>query len=128
MNTERSDTEAEAKPRTVVRNVATVVVALGLMAHMFLTFVYNVPSDRVRSALPTVAAAAYMEPQFVQDYKIFAPEPATADHRLWVRAWLEDGNGEPTTTEWLDVTEVELSVRYRQVLRKHMSIIGAERL
>jgi len=108
--------------------VVTVAVVIGVITHMFFTFVYNVPTERIRSRLPTGAAAAYMEPLFVQDYKIFAPDPASADHQLWVRAWLDDGDGETITTEWLDVTDVELSVRYRQVLRKHLTIIGAERL
>lgn len=116
------------RTRSTAQHLATVAVAVGMLIHMFFTFVYNVPTASLRSALPTEAAARYMEPLFVQDYKIFAPEPATADHQLWVRAWLEDGTGEPETTEWINVSSVELSVRYRQVLRKHMSIIGAERL
>lgn len=114
--------------RTALQHAATLLVAVGVAVHMFFTFVYNIPNERVRERLPTGAAAAYMEPLFVQDYKIFAPDPATADHRLWVRAWLDDGTGEPVTTDWIDVTAVELSRRHRRILRKHLTIVGAERL
>src|SRR5690625_1579381 len=101
-------TDATAKgtgPRewSAAQRVATIAIVAGLLAHMVFTFVYNVPNDRLRDTLPTGTAARYMEPLFVQDYKIFAPDPASADHRLWVRAWLDDGTGEPVTTEWLDV-------------------------
>lgn len=127
MTRTRTEPSSTFRTRSVVQHLATAAVAAAMLIHMFFTFVYNVPTGSVRSALPTELAARYMEPLFVQDYKIFAPEPATADHRLWVRAWLDDGTDEPVTTEWIDVTAVELSVRYRQVLRKHLSIIGAER-
>src|SRR5690625_838595 len=119
MTTDTSHRHTGRRDRSTVQHVATGLVVLGLLAHMFFTFAYNVPVERLRTALPTGVAADYMEPLFVQDYKIFAPDPASADHRLWVRAWLDDGTGEPVTTEWLDVTGVELSVRYRQILRKH---------
>jgi len=104
------------------------VVSLLVAAHMLFTLTYNLPSREIReSILPGPLATAYMQPLFVQDYKIFAPDPAGADHQLWVRAWSENVDGEPWTSEWVNVTAVELSAPYRKILRKQLTIVGAER-
>lgn len=109
---------------------AGVGVAVVLLAvHMFFTAVVNVPSDRVKyDILPGALADRYAEPYLVQDYKIFAPDPADADHQLWVRAWIESENGEREPSEWVNTTHVELSTLSQKVLRKQLSVTGAERL
>lgn len=110
--------------------LVVVVVAVALLAvHMFFTAVVNVPSDRVKyEVLPGALADRYAQPYLVQDYKIFAPDPADADHQLWVRAWIEDENGEREPSEWVNTTHVELSSLSQKVLRKQLSVTGAERL
>jgi len=124
------DRQAESPKRhTTAAAITTGVVALVVAVHMFFTLTYNVPYPAVRNdVLPGAAAAEYMEPLFVQDYRIFAPNPAGDDRRLFVRAWIEQPDGEMETTEWVDVTAVELSDGYRKLLRKQLSIVGAERL
>ncbi|MBL3699996.1 DUF5819 family protein [Leucobacter luti] len=103
------------------------VVLLG--AHMFLTAVYNTPSEELKyGALPGAVADRYVRPYLVQDYKIFAPDPADTDRQLWVRAWVEQPDGERVNTEWLNASHVELSEAYRKTLRKQLSVVGAERL
>lgn len=100
-----------------------------VVVHMFFTLTYNMPSEEVKnSLLPGATATKYMQPLFVQDYKIFAPDPAGADHQLWVRAWIENTEGGSETTEWINVTAVEIAERHRKLLRKQLTIVGAERL
>lgn len=114
---------------STVARVTAAAVSLLVAAHMFFTFTYNLPSQgNDSSLLPQDLATRYMQPLFVQDYKIFAPDPAGADHQLWVRAWFEDVDGAPWTSEWVNVAAVELSDPYRKVLRKQLTIVGAERV
>lgn len=107
----------------------TMVVVLALVAtHMFFTAVVNVPYSELKyGPLPGRTADAYTRPFFVQNYRIFAPNPASENRSLWVRAWIEDESGERSETEWTNVTAVELAATYRHVLRKQLTIIGAER-
>lgn len=105
-------------------------VALALAAtHIALTAIFNVPSADIKyDALPGRAADAYIRPYFLQDYRIFAPDPASADRNLWIRAWVEKPDGERVETKWVDVTSIELAEPYRRVLRKQLTVIGAEQL
>lgn len=120
---------AAHKNYSTAAKVTTVIVSAAALVHMFFTFTYNMPSDTIKnSLLPGTVATNYMQPFFVQDYKIFAPDPAGSDHQLWVRAWVKDPQGRPETTEWINVTAVEISDRSRKILRKQLSIVGAERL
>lgn len=108
--------------------LVTTAVVLALAAvHMFFTFVVNVPSSQIKyDVLPGAAADAYVRPYLVQNYRIFAPNPISEDRQLWVRAWIEDESGERVETEWINTTAVELIDPYRRVLRKQLTIVGAE--
>lgn len=109
--------------------LVTAGALLLLGVHMFFTAVYNTPSEDLKyGALPGAAADRYVRPYLVQDYKIFAPDPADTDRQLWVRAWVEDAAGERTSTEWVNASRVELAETYRKTLRKQLSVVGAERL
>lgn len=101
----------------------------GVAVHVFLTAVHNIPDDDIKyGPLPGAVADAYVNPYLVQDYRIFAPNPVSSDHNLWVRAWVETPEGERVTTDWVDVTSVELEAPHRRVLRKQLSVLSAERL
>lgn len=96
---------------------------------MLFTAVYNVPSTELKyQVLPGAVADDYIRPYLVQDYRIFAPDPIDTDRQLWVRAWLEQPDGERVRSEWVNASEVELSSKYRKTLRKQLSVVGAERL
>lgn len=118
-----------AKPIPAAAKVASVVALVVAAVHIAFTAVYNVPSAEVKyEALPGQAADAYIRPYFVQDYRIFAPDPASSDRNLWVRAWVQTPEGERVETAWVDVTAIELAEPYRRVLRKQLTVIGAEQL
>lgn len=104
------------------------IVLLVAGIHMFFTAVVNVPYSELKyGPLPGRTADAYTRPFFVQNYRIFAPNPASQDRQLWVRAWIEDDAGERVETEWTNATAVELADPTRRVLRKHLTILAAER-
>lgn len=116
--------DRERAPRPVV-GIVVVLTA----AHMLLTGVFNVPWSEVKyGALPGAVADAYVKPYLVQDYRIFAPEPAHADVSMWVRAQVRSDQGSPQITEWVDVTSAELSSPLWKMMRKHPTAVAAERL
>ena len=109
--------------------VAAAVAVLLLAVHMLFTAVLNVPSEDLKyGSLPGAAADRYAAPYLIQDYKIFAPDPAAADHQLWVRAWIQRSDGGYARSEWVNTSAVELASVTRKTLRKQLSIVGAERL
>jgi predicted metal-dependent hydrolase len=109
--------------------IVTMIVVLALAAtHMFFTAVVNVPYAELKyGPLPGRAADAYTRPFFIQNYRIFAPNPASENRSLWVRAWVEDASGQRSETEWINATAVELADPTRRVLRKQLTILAAER-
>lgn len=120
-------TRAPAIPR--LARIATLIALVLAAAHVFLTAVYNTPyEDAKYGALPGRMADNYISPYLVQDYRIFAPNPANSDRNLWVRAWVETPEGERVETEWVDATSIELAEPHRRVLRKQLTVLGAERL
>lgn len=119
---------AVTRPRPKHVRITVAVVLVAALVHMFFTAVVNTPDrDLKYDVLPGSVADAYTTPLLTQNYRIFAPNPASEDRSLWVRAWLELPGGERVETEWVDATAVELSSTYRKVLRKHLTIAAAER-
>lgn len=69
------------------------------------------------AALPTNAFSAaarpvtsYLSPYFTQNWRLFAPNPISADRTFWVRGAYENANGQTETTEWVNWSDVELDV------------------
>ncbi|MFS0853097.1 DUF5819 family protein [Microbacterium sp. 179-I 3D4 NHS] len=119
----------KAPPIPRAAKLASAAALVLATVHIGLTAVYNVPSTDVKyDALPGRAADAWIRPYFIQDYRIFAPDPASADRNLWVRAWVETPAGDRVETKWVDVTAIELAEPHRRVLRKQLTVIGAEHL
>jgi hypothetical protein len=109
----------------VTAGIAIVLAAV----HILLTAVFNLPYQSLKyGPLPGELADSYINPYLSQDYRIFAPDPANADRNLWVRAWVATPDGERVVSQWVDTTAVELAEPYRRVLRKQLTVLGAERL
>lgn len=122
-------TKTQLRRRSPAQIVVLVIALVVVAVHMFFTAVFNVPWSSVKyGPLPGAAADAYMSPYFVQDYRIFAPDPGNADVKLWVRAWVRSADGERHATEWVDTTAAELSSPLWKLMRKHPTVMGAERL
>lgn len=115
--------------RPPAAKAVAIVVALIVVFHVAMTAVYNVPDARIRDRiLPGAVARSYLEPFFQQDYRIFAPNPISDDRYLNVRAWIRTPSGGNRITAWVNVTAAEISTVQRRLLRKQLTILGAERL
>ncbi len=125
-------TSREQSPPVRVSRAASAAAAVALVVaatHILLTATFNTPYSGLKyDVLPGRAADSYINPYLVQDYRIFAPDPASSDRNLWVRAWVEKPDGERVETAWIDATGVELAAPYRRVLRKQLTVLAAERL
>jgi hypothetical protein len=80
---------------------AGVVVVAGVVtAHLLATFLYNAPANPVsrRFAAPV---SWWMDPVFQQNWRLFAPDPASENVSVWARASLSpDGR----VTGWVDLS------------------------
>src|SRR5699024_6735921 len=75
-------------------------------------FLWIAPYSPLREVIPGNMLQNYMIPMFGQSWSVFAPEPINGDYRFEVRAILQDGD-DLVETEWINATEVELSmIRY----------------
>ncbi|NYD25788.1 DUF5819 family protein [Leucobacter aridicollis] len=77
--------------------------------HIFASFLWIAPPSPLREVVPAKMLSGYMLPMFGQSWSVFAPEPINGDYRIKVRA-VTNASGEEQVTEWVDATEVELSM------------------
>lgn len=99
----------ERKKRSPIVRILMSVTALFTAWHIFASFLWIAPYSPIREVVPGDMLRNYMIPMFGQSWSVFAPEPINGDYRFEVRAIIEDG-GEFVETEWVDATEVELSM------------------
>lgn len=111
---EEPDT-VRSRPARVVLAVATFAVAALVAVHLAMTFLYVAPTN-VLSRQYTSTVQGYMAPEFVQNWKLFAPEPLHTNTRVEARAELRGPDGSVTTSEWIDVSAQDIDdTRYNLV-------------
>ena len=93
----------------VVKRIVIVAMALFAAWHILASFLWIAPASPAREVVPQGALRSYMLPMFGQSWSVFAPAPINGDYHLDVRAALQNGDGEPTFTEWTRADLAELS-------------------
>ncbi|MBP1327000.1 hypothetical protein JOF28_002232 [Leucobacter exalbidus] len=101
--------EPQLKRRPLVVRGALAAATLFVAWHIFASFLWIAPYSPLREVIPGNALTNYMIPMFGQSWSVFAPEPINGDYRIQVRAVVEE-DGTERETEWVDATEVELSM------------------
>src|SRR5690606_5709800 len=96
-------------PRRTMKRLVLGVASLFTAWHLFATFLWIAPPSALRDVVPGNALSNYMIPFFGQSWSVFAPEPINGDFYFDVRAVLDEGNGELSTTDWKRATDVEQS-------------------
>ncbi|MER7797367.1 DUF5819 family protein [Microbacterium sp. NPDC096154] len=102
-----SSRAATATP--VAKRLVLVAMALFTAWHLFASFLWIAPASPVREVLPQGLLRSYMMPMFGQSWSVFAPSPIRSDFHLEVRAAVDEGGDELTTTPWTRATLSELS-------------------
>lgn len=71
--------------------------------HFSVTLIYNSPSNPIRAKYNSTISS-YMDPVFTQNWRLFAPEPVTSNHKFFVRI-KTNVRGETHTSEWIDIVD-----------------------
>ena len=70
--------------KIIKKQMPVLMVLLVFTTHTLATVLYTLPINPLsKSYMPVVRA--YMEPFFMQNWQLFAPEPATSSLQLWYR-------------------------------------------
>lgn len=102
------------------------VAALFTAWHIFASFLWIAPVSPLREVVPGNLLHNYMIPMFGQSWSVFAPEPINGDYRLQVRAITTNDSGEEVATDWVDATEVELSMMQYNLFPPRAGIQASE--
>lgn len=93
--------------------------------HIFASFLWIAPYSPLREVVPGNMLSSYMIPMFGQSWSVFAPEPINGDYKFKVRAII-DSDGETVTTDWIDATEVEISMIQYKLFTPRAGIQSSE--
>ncbi|WP_149547974.1 DUF5819 family protein [Streptomyces marokkonensis] len=83
--------------------VALAVVAVGVCAHLGLTFLHVAPLNTV-SKQHRETIESWIYPEFEQNWKLFAPNPLQQNIAVQVRAEIRTADGSSRTTGWYDLS------------------------
>ncbi|KES04388.1 membrane protein [Streptomyces toyocaensis] len=83
--------------------VALAVVAVGVCAHLGLTFLHVAPLNTV-SKQHRETIDSWIYPEFEQNWKLFAPNPLQQNIAVQVRAEIRTTDGSSRTTGWYDLS------------------------
>ncbi|MFF9003366.1 DUF5819 family protein [Streptomyces achromogenes] len=83
--------------------VTAVAVVAGAAVHLAVVFLAIAPPNDLSQRHAT-GISRYLGPEFAQQWRLFAPNPSTANTHVHARAQIETPDGTLTTTRWLDMT------------------------
>ncbi|MQA62225.1 MAG: hypothetical protein GEU86_12150 [Actinophytocola sp.] len=101
----------------VLTSVTAAVVAVLVVVHVGAVFLHLAPSNVVSERYDE-AIDDYIRPEFVQNWKLFAPEPLYVNRAIHARAEISAGDG-IRTTEWIDVTATDIAATRGHLLPSH---------
>lgn len=105
--------ETKSQPSRTSRalvSAAAVLVGLVVVLHLGMVFLHVAPKNVLSREYDT-QLDDYIRPEFVQNWKLFAPEPLHTNVRVEARARIGE-----RTTEWIDVTAPDIeATRYNLV-------------
>jgi hypothetical protein len=78
-------------------------VVAGAAVHLAMVFLTLAPPNHLSQRYAT-GISRYIGPEFAQQWKLFAPNPSTANTHVQARAQVRKPDGTLTTTTWLDLT------------------------
>ncbi|MGH3432869.1 MAG: DUF5819 family protein [Thermocrispum sp.] len=115
--TEESGTVRSRTGRVLVAGAA-VLVGLLAVVHLGMVLLHVAP-DNVVSRQYDEALDGYIRPEFVQNWKLFAPEPLHTNARVEARARLRGQDGALSTTGWIDVSAAEIEMTRYNLVPSH---------
>lgn len=107
-----------SRPARAVVAGAAVMLALAAVLHLALTFLYVAPRN-VLSRSYAEEIDAYIKPEFVQNWKLFAPEPLHVNVYLHARAQVRTSDGSSQVTPWVNITQPDIEATRGNPLPSH---------
>ncbi|GAB2734591.1 DUF5819 family protein [Streptomyces bullii] len=99
----RTGVAALALRYRIIAAVALAVVAVGVCAHLAMTFLHVAPANTLSKEHGT-AIDEWIYPEFEQNWKLFAPNPLQQNISVQVRAEVRTADGATRTTGWYDLS------------------------
>ncbi|NJP66488.1 DUF5819 family protein [Streptomyces spiramenti] len=98
--------------RITIALTVGLVTVLGLW-HIAMGFLYVAPANTLSKEYASVIRDGYSNPEFEQNWKLFAPNPLQSDIAVEARAEFEDETGSVRTTDWISLTAMDIEgIRY----------------
>ncbi|MGH3519718.1 MAG: DUF5819 family protein [Haloechinothrix sp.] len=91
-----------SRPARGLVSAAAAVIAVVVAIHLGMVFLYVAPSN-VLSRQYSTTINDYISPEFVQNWKLFAPEPLHVNVAVHARAEIRQPDGSVETTGWINV-------------------------
>ncbi|MFJ6696607.1 DUF5819 family protein [Streptomyces sp. NPDC091272] len=88
-------------PSRIVAALALALIAVTALVHLGMVFLHVSPSNTLTKEHGT-AVDAWMNPEFEQNWKLFAPNPLQQNIAVQARAQIRTESGQWRTTEWID--------------------------
>ncbi|GAA0437630.1 hypothetical protein GCM10008934_28770 [Virgibacillus salarius] len=90
--------------------------------HFLFTAIYLAPFNPVKAKFGFIING-YMEPLFSQNWRLFAPNPASTNNQFLVRAELANGE----TTEWINLTSFMIEKNYKNRFTPYNRLVRIQR-
>lgn len=97
---------------------AAAVVAILAIVHIGTVFLYLAPSNVVSQRFST-EINDYISPEFVQNWKLFAPEPLHVNVAVHARADVRGADGSSRTTGWINLSAADIDATLGNPLPSH---------
>jgi hypothetical protein len=101
----------------------SIALSVGLLAafaawHLTAVFFFVAPNNTL-SEEQRHRLNGYIDPEFEQNWKLFAPNPLQINLRVEVRAAIRQPDGSTEVTDWIDLTEQDLAGIRNNLLPSH---------
>jgi hypothetical protein len=100
-----------------------IALAVGVLStfavwHLTAAFLFVAPSNTL-SKEQNHRIRTYIDPEFEQNWKLFAPNPLQLNTHVQVRAEVIQPDGSAEVTDWIDLTEMDLKGIRNSLLPSH---------
>lgn len=104
------------------KKVVIFLACLLFVFHFTFTAIYLAPFNPIKAKYGFIVNA-YMEPFFSQNWKLFAPNPASNNNVFFARAKFADGS----VSEWMDLTSFMIEKNYQNRLSPYNRLVRIQR-
>jgi hypothetical protein len=96
------------------------VVALAVAFHLLMVFLEVAPQNTLTKK-ESKTLCRYINPEFEQNWKLFAPDPLQQNIHVWARAQVSQPGGGTKTTAWVDLTGRDIAKIKHDVAPSHVN-------